>query len=104
MVQLEHAPARERKHNPFIKSARGGRALSASQLPLFLLHPPAGYGVLTTIGRKTAKKRPRCVRAVRRGERVYIVAIKAAASKGWLQNMLATPEVRLRAEWLRHHR
>ena len=69
--------------------------LSASQLPLFLVRPPAGYGVLTTTGRKTGKRRRRCVRAVRRGGRAYIVAIKGGRT-GWLKNALAHPEVGLR--------
>jgi hypothetical protein len=47
----------------------GGRLLSASQLPLFWLRPPSGYGVLTTTGRKSGKRRRRCVRAVTDGVR-----------------------------------
>jgi deazaflavin-dependent oxidoreductase (nitroreductase family) len=87
--------SRERKYNPFINSAAGGRILSAMQLPFFLLRPPDGYGVLTTTGRKTGKTRRRCVRAVRRDDKVYIVAIKGART-GWLRNVQANPEVRLR--------
>ena len=87
--------AKPRTHNPFINSARGGRVLSAMQLPLFLLRPPAGYGVLTTTGRRTGKARRRCVRAVKRGERAYLVAIKGSRT-GWLRNVQANPEVRLR--------
>jgi deazaflavin-dependent oxidoreductase (nitroreductase family) len=85
----------QRNHNPFINSAAGGRALSAMQLPLFILRPPAGYGVLTTTGRKTGKTRRRCVRVIRRGDKAYIVAIKGAHT-GWLKNVRANPEVRLR--------
>jgi deazaflavin-dependent oxidoreductase (nitroreductase family) len=88
--------AAERKQNPFINSAAGGRALSAIQLPLFLLHPPVGYGVLTTTGRKTGKTRRRCLRAVRRGDKVYVVAIKGAGTTGWAKNALASGAVRLR--------
>jgi deazaflavin-dependent oxidoreductase (nitroreductase family) len=86
--------ARERKHNPFINSPAGGRALSALQLPFFLLRPPAGYGVLTTTGRKTGKTRRKCIRAIRRGDKVYMVAIKGGTS--WSKNALANPDVRLR--------
>ncbi len=86
--------AAERKHNPFINSPAGGRALSALQLPLFLLHPPRGYGVLTTTGRKTGKVRRRCIRAIRRGDVVYVVAIKGKTQ--WARNALANPAVRLR--------
>lgn len=85
----------DRQRNPLINSATGGRALSAVQLPLFTLRPPAGYGVLTTRGRKTGKRRRRCVRAVRAGDRIYIVAIKGGRT-GWLKNIQADPNVRLR--------
>lgn len=87
--------ARERQHNPFINSAAGGRALSALQLPFFTLLPPSGWGVLTTTGRKTGKTRRRCVRAIRRDDKAYIAAIKGART-GWLQNIRANPNVRLR--------
>ena len=69
--------------------------LSALQLPLFSARPPRGYGVLTTVGRKTGKKRSRCVRAVRDGATVYLVAIKGGRT-AWVKNALQTPEVRLR--------
>jgi deazaflavin-dependent oxidoreductase (nitroreductase family) len=83
------------KRNPFIRSDTGGRALSAMQLPLFLLRPPAGYGVLTTVGRVSGKPRRRCVRAIRDGNRVYLVAIKGGRT-GWVRNALRNPEVGLR--------
>jgi deazaflavin-dependent oxidoreductase (nitroreductase family) len=68
--------------------------LSASQLPLFALRAPPGYGVLTTIGRKTGKSRSRCVRAVQRGDKAYLVAIRGSTT--WLSNIRANPEVKLR--------
>ena len=83
----------ERRRNPFVRSASGGRALSALQLPWFALLPPAGYGVLTTVGRRTGKRRRKCVRAIRRGDSVYIVAIRRSA---WLRNLQADPHMRLR--------
>jgi deazaflavin-dependent oxidoreductase (nitroreductase family) len=84
----------ERKHNPFINSPAGGRALSALQLPVFLMRPPRGYGVLTTTGRRTGKARRRCVRAIRKGDVVYVVAIKGTTQ--WAKNVRANPAVRLR--------
>jgi deazaflavin-dependent oxidoreductase (nitroreductase family) len=81
--------------NPFTSSPVGGRVLSATQLPWFLLRPPPDYGVLTTTGRKTGKTRRRCVRAVVDGDRAYVVAIKAGIS-GWAANALANDEVTLR--------
>jgi deazaflavin-dependent oxidoreductase (nitroreductase family) len=86
---------RERSHNPFLNSAAGGRALSALQQPAFTLLPPRGFGVLTTRGRKTGKARRRCVRAIREGDRAYLVAIKGPRT-AWLRNAQADPEVRLR--------
>ena len=84
-----------REKNSLINSARGGRLLSGAQLPFFLARPPQGFGVLTTTGRKTGRKRRRCVRAIRSGDRVYVVAIKGPRT-AWLKNVEATPEVSLR--------
>lgn len=85
----------ERRRNPLIKTPLGGRILSASQLPAFKLLPPKGFGVLTTTGRKTGKKRSRCVRAIRRGDKAYLAAIGGERS-AWVKNIRANPEVRLR--------
>lgn len=85
----------ERKGNPFVRSPRGGRMLSAMMLPWFQLRPPTGFGVLTTTGRRTGKSRPKCVRAIRDGEVAYIVAIGGARS-AWVKNAEANPNVRLR--------
>jgi deazaflavin-dependent oxidoreductase (nitroreductase family) len=86
----------KRTRNPFTSSARGGQLLSAVQLPFFLARPPAAYGVLTATGRKTGKRRRRCIRAVRSGETVYLVAIKGSAKTGWVRNALANPGLKLR--------
>jgi deazaflavin-dependent oxidoreductase (nitroreductase family) len=85
----------ERRRNPLVQTPLGGRILSASQLPLFKLRPPEGFGVLTTTGRRTGRKRSRCVRAIRRGDRVFLVAIGGERS-AWLKNARANPDVRLR--------
>ena len=45
-------------------------------LPLFLLRPPSGFGVIETTGRKTGKTRRKCVRAIRRGNKVYLVQLR----------------------------
>ncbi len=94
---------RERSANPLIRghtkllgvSFHGGRVLSASQLPLFMLMPPLGYGVLTTTGRRTGRQRSKCVRAIRRGDRAYVVSI-AGERAAWLKNIRADPKVSLR--------
>jgi deazaflavin-dependent oxidoreductase (nitroreductase family) len=83
----------ERKRNPFINSATGGRVLSALTFPRFMALPPKGFGVLTTTGRKTGKKRRKCVRAIREGDKAYLVSIFPS---GWLSNVRANPNVRLR--------
>ena len=89
---VELNPA-ERTRNPFLRSSTGGRILSALMLPHFTLFPPTGSGVLTTTGRRTGKTRRKCIRAIRRGDKVYVVAIRASA---WLKNVEADPRVRLR--------
>jgi deazaflavin-dependent oxidoreductase (nitroreductase family) len=81
------------RNNPFLRSATGGRVLSALMLPWFMVVPPAGFGVLTTTGRKTGRTRRKCIRAIRRGDRVYIASIRSSA---WLHNVRANPNVRLR--------
>jgi deazaflavin-dependent oxidoreductase (nitroreductase family) len=70
-----------------------GRILSALMLPWFALLPPSGFGVITTTGRRTGKTRRKCVRAIRRGDRAYVVSIRPTA---WLRNIQADPNVRLR--------
>ena len=85
----------ERRHNPFVRSLAGGRVLSALELPFFMLLPPAGFGVVTTTGRRTGKARRKCIRTIRRGDKVYIVSI-GGAQAAWLKNIRANPNVRLR--------
>jgi deazaflavin-dependent oxidoreductase (nitroreductase family) len=92
------------KHARIIRSAKDGRILSALMLPLFAVRPPSGYGVITTTGRKTGKTRRKCIRVIRSGNRAYIVQLRPpalamtrpAAAAGWLWNIRANPNVRLR--------
>jgi deazaflavin-dependent oxidoreductase (nitroreductase family) len=86
----------ERTHNPFTRSSTGGRTLSALQLPLFTVYPPSGYGVLTTTGRKSGKKRRRCLRVIRRGDKVYVAAMKGGETTGWVKNARANPSLTVR--------
>ena len=83
------------RRNPFTTTLQGGRILSAMMLPWFILLPPAGFGVITTTGRKTGKRRRKCVRAMRSGDRVFLVAIPGPAA-AWLKNIQADPHVSLR--------
>jgi deazaflavin-dependent oxidoreductase (nitroreductase family) len=92
------------KHAPLLRSARDGRVLSAVMLPVFLVRPPSGYGVITTTGRKTGKTRRKCIRVIRSGNSAYIVQLRPpelamsrpSATAGWLWNIRANPTVRLR--------
>ena len=81
--------------NPLTTPRAGGRILSALQLPFFLLRPPRGYGLLTTTGRKTGKRRRKCVRAIRDGDKVYVVSLPGRFS-AWSRNIEAEPSVKLR--------
>jgi deazaflavin-dependent oxidoreductase (nitroreductase family) len=93
----------QRKGNLFTRSPAGGRILSALSLPAFSLLAPAGYGVLTTRGRRTGKLRRRCVHVIRDGNRAYLVMLRPTSEAvqrgwvaGWLWNIRANPQVRLR--------
>lgn len=87
--------APERAGNPFVSSTKGGRVLSAMMLPLLLLSPSDTFGVITTTGRRTGKTRRKCVRAVRHGNRVYLVSIPGEHA-AWLKNIRANASVELR--------
>jgi deazaflavin-dependent oxidoreductase (nitroreductase family) len=84
----------ERRH-PLVRSPTGGRVLSALQRPWFTLLPPRGFGVLTTMGRRTGKPRHRCIRAIRNGGKAYVVSIGGARA-AWVKNIRANPKVQLR--------
>lgn len=98
------ATAEVSKHSRLLSSARRGQILSAMMLPFFLLRPPVGFGVLTTIGRKTGKARRKCIRVIRRGDVAYLVQLRPpqvavtrpTAVTGWVWNIRANPNVRLR--------
>jgi deazaflavin-dependent oxidoreductase (nitroreductase family) len=96
----EHAS----KHRRLIRSARGGRFLSALMLPGVLAWPGSGYGVITTTGRKTGKARRRCIRVIRRGSKAYIVSlrlpelamVRPSVAAAWVWNIRSNPNVTLR--------
>jgi deazaflavin-dependent oxidoreductase (nitroreductase family) len=100
----EAAAAHAPKHRRLIRSARDGRVVSALTLPLFLLLPQPGFGVITTTGRKTGKARRKCIRVVRRGHRAYLVQLRPpalamarpTAVAAWVWNIRANPNVKLR--------
>lgn len=81
--------------NPLTTTRIGGRILNAFQVPLFKVLPPRGYAVLTTTGRKTGKPRHNCVRAIRDGDKVYLVSLPGRFG-GWFRNIQAHSQVKLR--------
>jgi deazaflavin-dependent oxidoreductase (nitroreductase family) len=91
------------KHRRLLRSERDGRVLSAMMLPLLWPHAPVGFAILTTTGRKSGKRRRKCVRAIRRGNRVYIVALRPpalaierpTAVSAWVWNVRSNPTVRI---------
>ena len=93
--EQRRAYLRGHRWNPLTSTNLGGRVLSASQVPWFTLLPPRGFGVLTTIGRKSGKKRRKCVRAIRTDGKVYLVSLKGPYA-AWLRNVKARPQVKLR--------
>jgi deazaflavin-dependent oxidoreductase (nitroreductase family) len=100
----EAATAHAPRHTRLIRSPRDGRIVSALTLPLFLLRPPPGFGVITTRGRRTGKPRRKCIRFARVGNRVYVVQLRPpelaikrpSAVAAWVWNIRANPNVKLR--------
>lgn len=94
------ATQRRKRRNPFTGSSLGGRILSGSQLPWFLLWPPRDYGVLETTGRKSGRRRRCCLRIIHRENRACLVAI-GGSGVGWLANLTDEPTVsiRVRGGW-----
>jgi deazaflavin-dependent oxidoreductase (nitroreductase family) len=96
----EHAS----KHRRLIRSARDGRLLSALMLPWLMAWPGAGYGVITTTGRRTGKTRRKCIRVIRGGSKAYIVSlrppelalVRPSAAAAWVWNIRSNPNVKLR--------
>jgi deazaflavin-dependent oxidoreductase (nitroreductase family) len=102
----EAAEAHLNRHTRMIRSQRDGRVLSAVMLPFFLALPPKGFGVLTTIGRKSGKRRRKCLRVIRRAEKAYIVQLRPPhvalerpnVVTAWVWNIRANPQVTLRIQ------
>jgi deazaflavin-dependent oxidoreductase (nitroreductase family) len=97
---IEHAP----KHARLIRTQKHAQILSASMAWLFVIRPPAGYALLTTTGAKSAKRRRKCIRAIRKGDKVYLVQLRPpaiaierpSAVSNWVWNIRANPNVTLR--------
>ena len=100
----EAAIREEPKHRRLLRTSRDGRILSALMLPLLAIRPPAGYAILTTTGRRSGKTRRKCIRAIRRGNKVFIVQLRPPALaierpdivSGWVWNLRANSSLHLR--------
>ncbi len=79
--------------NPFAHSRWFHRLGNAFVAPLFRLGPmPEGFALLTVTGRKTGRLRTRPVRAIRRDDTLYAVALLGERSD-WLRNARAKREI-----------
>jgi deazaflavin-dependent oxidoreductase (nitroreductase family) len=82
--------------NPFAKSRTFHKLSNIFVSPMFRLLPmPRGFALLTVTGRASGKPRRRPIRAIRRNETLYAVAILGERSD-WLRNVRANPEVRVK--------
>ncbi len=79
--------------NPFAGSRAYARLSNVFIRPLFALLPvPRGFALITVTGRKTGQPRQRPVRAVRRDDTLYAVAMLGERSD-WLRNIRGEPRV-----------
>jgi deazaflavin-dependent oxidoreductase (nitroreductase family) len=82
--------------NPFAESKAFHKIGHVTNTTTWKFTPtPAGLALLTTVGRKSGKRRQRAIRAVRDGDRVYAVALLGPRTS-WLYNIRANPEVRVK--------
>jgi deazaflavin-dependent oxidoreductase (nitroreductase family) len=82
--------------NPFAGSAFYARLGNVFTRPLWSTLPaPPGFGILTTVGRRTGKPRKQSVRAIRRGDVVFVVCMMGERTQ-WLNNIRANPAVTIR--------
>lgn len=92
---FERRPGMDTTGAPLAERRRFASALHAVHRPWFAIRVPRGVGVLTTVGRKSGLPRVTYVKAVRDGERAYLVAITGRHTL-WVKNIQACPQVRLR--------
>jgi deazaflavin-dependent oxidoreductase (nitroreductase family) len=82
--------------NPFAGSRGYARLSNLFMRPLFRLFPVArGFVVLTVTGRRSGKLRERPVRAIRRDDTLYAVAMLGERSD-WLRNVRREPQVQVK--------
>ena len=91
-------------HRRLIESDDDGRRLSDLMRPMYIFATPRGHGVLTTTGRKSGQPRKKVIRAVRRGDKAFMVMLRPPALAGkrpnavaaWVHNIRADARVTLR--------
>ena len=82
--------------NPFAFSRWYHKLSNIFVVPQFRVLPmPRGFVLLTVTGRRTGKRRRRPVRAIRRGDTFYAVAVLGERSD-WLRNVRREPDVRVK--------
>jgi deazaflavin-dependent oxidoreductase (nitroreductase family) len=82
--------------NPFAMSKTFHKVGHVTNTSLWRVSPtPRGLALLTTVGRRTGKRRHRAIRAVRDGDRVYAVAF-FGDDCAWVKNVRAQPNVKLK--------
>ena len=82
--------------NPLAGSKFYNRLGNLVTQPLWSLRPaPTGFGIITTIGRRSGKPRRQSIRAIRQGDVVYVVAIMGERA-AWLKNIRANPHISVR--------
>jgi deazaflavin-dependent oxidoreductase (nitroreductase family) len=77
---------------------RNGARFLNLQTAWFRIAAPKGYAVLTTIGRRTGRRRRSNVRFVVAGDTGYLVSIPGQTND-WHHNLRANPDVRVRIGW-----
>jgi deazaflavin-dependent oxidoreductase (nitroreductase family) len=79
--------------NPFAGTRGYARLANMFMVPLFSLLPvPRGFALLTVTGRRSGRRRQRPVRAVRRDDTLYAVAMLGERAD-WLRNVRKQPRV-----------
>lgn len=92
------------RHRRLLQSARDGRTLSNLMMRALALYTPRGHAVLATTGRRTGQTRRNYVRAIPRGDQVYMVMLRPPALAlehpkavtAWVHNLRSDPRVSLR--------
>jgi deazaflavin-dependent oxidoreductase (nitroreductase family) len=103
MAGLHHLPSRSEPRRNIVAGQPVKwrvKALDVVLRPWFAYGPHRGMAVLGTMGRRSGKPRRHCVRAIRKGDRAYLVAIPGSHA-AWLSNIRANPRVSLQVRGMK---